>query len=810
MTLRALLIGLLLGLLVSSFTFFNDAIIQQSWFISNHLPISVFGVIVLLLLGLNPVLGAMGRNLSLTVPEVAIIAAIGLAACGWPSFSFYWGFVPNTATPIHWARTSASWQANHVMSYVPGASAELGRGHVRDWTPIVDAVLAAEGDDGHAIPAQIWRQLGPREREALRSFRQRRSTDGRDVDAIRLIFNGLIREAALTPPADALHRAPTADDDGSHAAAPRLAFHPLDRARSNRRLLVSAFSRQVLPMPEGEGVIVAGRPGTDAVVDMVVQGRDSRDRSMFAVVPWSTWWPTLRLWGSLALLLGAGSFCLALIVHPQWSRRELLAYPLAQFVAELSRHDGRGVLPDVARCHLFWMGLLTAAGIHLVNGLNAWFPDAPAIPLHLGLGPLGELFPTASRVTQFGSLLNPYLYLSVIAFAFFLNTTISFSVGIATFAFVAFAATMIAGGVAVENDYFGPSPINLVRFGSYVGMALMIAYVGRRYYTQLTGRVLGLGQPSEVVPTYAVWAGRALLLCAALAVVVLCQAGLDWVLASMFVVLVLLTFLILSRIVAETGLFFVQTWWMPVAVLTGAFGIEAIGPTSYIVLALASTIIVGDPRTALMPYLTNGLQIVERSGTRIRGHTSWPLLAMIVIGFFVAGLMTMGLLHDNGISVLDSWSARHLPKLPFDTLATHLGNMHAHETLVAATAGDGMTGLDSLTLAPAACLWILTGAVLVMLTALGRLRLPWWPIHPVLFLVWGTMPASRLAVSFIIGWSIKLAVTKIAGSRGYRRVVPLMVGVIAGEVLVALGWIGVGTAYFAHTGMSPPIYRIYP
>jgi hypothetical protein len=53
-----------------------------------------------------------------------------------------------------------------------------------------------------------------------------------------------------------------------------------------------------------------------------------------------------------------------------------------------------------------------------------------------------------------------------------------------------------------------------------------------------------------------------------------------------------------------------------------------------------------------------------------------------------------------------------------------------------------------------------------------------------------------LAPSILLGWLIRSSVIQLAGSRGYRALRPLMTGIIAGELLSGIGWIGVGAAYF--------------
>lgn len=89
-------------------------------------------------------------------------------------------------------------------------------------------------------------------------------------------------------------------------------------------------------------------------------------------------------------------------------------------------------------------------------------------------------------------------------------------------------------------------------------------------------------------------------------------------------------------------------------------------------------------------------------------------------------------------------------------------------------------------------------------TSLARLRLAWWPIHPVIFVVLGSWGIARIGVSFLLGWAITSAVVRLGGAQAHRALIPLMAGVIAGELLMALAWMVVGWAHFLHTGQPPP------
>ncbi|MEX0655241.1 MAG: DUF6785 family protein [Phycisphaeraceae bacterium] len=903
MTIRAVILGLLLGLGVSTATYFNDFIIRQTYLIGNHLPITVFGVAVILLLVLNPLLRAIGANLPLRGGEIALITAIGLAACGWPSSNFYRSFATIATMPSHWLRSEASWRAAQVMSYVPGGSADVAAGHVPNWPGLIRTLeraeeAAADADSPDAL-AEVGALLSEQTRFRLRELERNGRFTPSDVNQAlsalnsdliepttievepsrvlhaRLSERGLLPDAAARPlarvaalqerietlrarrgelrgppsgaggdveddaealplddlplPADTdaeLVAGADTSADGDEAAdaaatARRAAVSAIERElvslvgearhteqRVNRTALVSLLEGLVRPMPAGGGVLVAGGRADPVAVDALLEGRD--DVGVMDV-PWALWWPVIWLWGGLALLTGVAALCLALVVHPQWSRRELLAYPIARFVEEIGERKAGAWLPAMASNQVFWYGFVALLVFHLINGLYAWMGDPwPQIPRSFDFEAVTELFPNASRVWGSYAYFYPTLFPSVVAFTFFLTTSVSFSLGISQAMYMALGSALLLYGMPIENDYIGGEQANLMRFGAYFGIALMIAYTGRRYYTNVIGSAAGLSRKADT-PGYAVWAARGLVLALVLGVVWLQQAGLDWVLACVFLALVMLTFLVMARIVAETGAFFLQAYWLPVGIITALFGIEAIGPTGYILLAVASVMIVGDPREALMPFLTNGLQMTERAGKQSpRGVAPW-LAVMIIAGFLVAGVVTLTLQYHHGVAGTDGWMRQTLPSMPFGEMTNQISELGARGVLAEATDRSGLDRLLAIRPEAGALTWTLVGLALVIGAASARLRLPWWPLHPVAFLVWGTYPLAQFTASFLIGWMIKASVVQLGGARGYHSLKPFMVGVIAGELVAGLIWMGVGVVYFYLTdGQTPTRYAIFP
>ncbi|MBT4816465.1 MAG: hypothetical protein HON70_12230, partial [Lentisphaerae bacterium] len=87
--------------------------------------------------------------------------------------------------------------------------------------------------------------------------------------------------------------------------------------------------------------------------------------------------------------------------------------------------------------------------------------------------------------------------------------------------------------------------------------------------------------------------------------------------------------------------------------------------------------------------------------------------------------------------------------------------------------------------------------------AVGRLRFAKWPFHPVMFVFLGGSQALTLSASFGLGWIIKSLVSKYGGEKSYAAVKPLMIGIIAGDMLAKFVPMVAGTVYYFVTGDPP-------
>jgi hypothetical protein len=259
-------------------------------------------------------------------------------------------------------------------------------------------------------------------------------------------------------------------------------------------------------------------------------------------------------------------------------------------------------------------------------------------------------------------------------------------------------------------------------------------------------------------------------------------------------------------VVAETGLFFIQPWWLPLAFFAGFFGFEALGPTQFILLGMVSIVLAGDPRETLMPFVVNGLKIAEENKVS-RGRAGAGAMVAVTLALAVAIPSVLWMQYQFGKNK-DGWAPGAVTT-PFKEVTKNMQQAAATGSLedILDNAEAGKLGTPELKYD---FVWFAgAGLVLVLACSFMRLRFTWWPIHPVIFLVGLSYPLWNMHFSFLLGWLIKSAVTRVGGVQAYRAGRPLMLGVIAGDLLGGLAFNGAGI-WVALTGGEAMKYAIFP
>jgi len=565
--------------------------------------------------------------------------------------------------------------------------------------------------------------------------------------------------------------------------------------------------------------------------DSFLGGSGSADQPIgIADVPWHYWQEALVTWIPMVVLLAIAVICLGLIVHRQWTTAERLRYPIADVASSLIGQDPDRMWSPLFRRGVFWTGLSLVLFIRVINGIAVYFPeDWIQIPLSFEFYAVIGKFPSVRAADMWWwAWLRPTIYPTIIAIAFMLASDVSLSLGLAPIIFAMLSVVCLKSfDVNIgTDDYMLGGPSAFQRFGSYLAMLLMVIYTGRRYYSDVLLGAFGLRRGPDV-PDYALWACRFLMVALAGLVLLMTATGLDWPFAILCVFLIILIQLGLSRINCESGMFLNLPRWQPLGIIVGLFGAAAVGPKAILLIGIVSVVFTIAPWESLMPFFMNGLRVC--SNYRVRpARAGVGAAGVYVLGLIIAVPVVLWALHNFGVNrEPQQWSTDELPTYFYRSTNTEVDALKHEAELVESverttnqrlwegTKDLGQRTWRTLTFWDSKpddfVLWAGLGIGVFLLVSMLRLRLPWWPLHPVLFMVWGTRQMSEIAASFFLGWLIKTAVTNLGGSQTYQRTKSLMFGIIAGDLLGGVIFMIIGLLYYLVTNKAPnEPYMIFP
>lgn len=558
-------------------------------------------------------------------------------------------------------------------------------------------------------------------------------------------------------------------------------------------------------VPEGMLVDVSRDEGT--VLDGYTRGlKEASDKLKFSEVPWKAWRSPLLFWIPIILSLWIALVCLAVVVHRQWSDHEHLPYPIVTFTKSLLPEEN-GRSSPVFGNNLFWLGLVAVLGIHLYNYLNLWFPKVlfGQIPLGVDFSSLTELSDTFMKGGGQQLLEKFTMYFTVIAVAYFLPKEVSLSLGIGPFIWVFIAGIFTTYGVGV-GGWQGAWPFGLqmnamMIMGAYFGMLLVLLFTGRQYYSAVFRRAFGFSSKEGVEPA-AVWGARFFMLAMGFfTVYAALLMGLDWPIALLFGLGCVAVYLVMGRLLAETGLFFIVVTGTPATLLWAGFGARALGPGTLFLMFMLCLILFYDTREALMPYVVNGLKLADDCRVKT-GRTAFFAVIALMVGLGVGIPTTLYFQYERGVDV-SLWKVEQA-KRPFNETISIMQRLDAQGQLGEAGQVTGLARFKEMAPHRNGLIAFVTAAGLVLVFSALRLRFTKWPLHPVMFLVWSTYAGDSFAQSFLVGWFVKVGITRFGGGSIYQKCKPLMFGLIAGEMLGGMLPMIVSFIYFVATGGTIP------
>ena len=577
--------------------------------------------------------------------------------------------------------------------------------------------------------------------------------------------------------------------------------------------LLEMIDPALFPSP-GPGGLAAAPGSADAVAyQRVYQGffsglAQGRHWVDLWDLPLSAWVKPLLRWAPLVALLSVASIAMQFVVYRQWAHHEQLSYPVAQVLGGFcSRTDGRPGVPDLFRSRLFWWGFVPVFLYYLLDFAGMKYPAS--------MPRMGEVFPSLRswwlpfvdkvpairHSPKAWNLCGQDFFFTILGVAYFVSSEIGLTMGLSTGILVFFGYLYYtASGTPLSDDQ-----VNSCSAGAYVGYAAILLYTGRVYFRAVFRRAFGRRDPSlAIVDDSAVLGARVLVLALAAEIAVLHWMGLEWVLAALFAVMTQMVFLIFTRIVCETGIPFLGTDWSEWRELISLAGPATVGPKGIVMGSWLHSILLVDPRECLMPYVATSVRIADANRLRLR-RVFHLLVGAVLISLLVAFLASMYTQYNLGaMGTSDNFAPHGAVQGPFNQAARLVREMKDVGEYEAASSGTFLSRLPLWHSDPQTTPFFLGGVLVVALFSMLRFKFGRFPLHPVVFMVWGSYACSVSWSSFLAGWFVKTLVVRFGGVRSYQAFKPLFVGIIAGEMVFLGLHVLYNLAYLLIYGTAPP------
>lgn len=533
------------------------------------------------------------------------------------------------------------------------------------------------------------------------------------------------------------------------------------------------------PVARGNDPIVTGFVGR-------IPGLPDSFLARWSMIPWPAWLTPALTWGLFLMALFGAVLCLTLIFRRQWTDNERLPFPLATIYLSLieSPSPGKG-LNSMLRSRGFWIAFGAVFCMHGINALHQYSQYWPEIPLSYNLG---GVFSEPPWKYVKGDFKAASVYFTIIGIVLFMQSKVAFSVW---FTYVATQVVRMIMGTQQAELTGGMQTDQM--FGALVPFGIAILWVGRHHLAMVTRQMFRAprqGEPRGRYLPYSI-AGWGLILCLSGLVLWLLMAGASLIGAIVLVLMLMLVYLVLAKVVAETGLVYVLLWvplsrpWVYAlndlpAALTARTTMR-----SYFFHSFLFGMFTHDLRESLIGYSTQAIRVADTAA--YENESNWRkavpfVLCMVLalaVAYVVSGASLLYVEYTNAstldrqqLAPINDWGTTLMPRWivlddAYNYMPPRKGPSESHNRLAHFALGAGLVSAMSFL----------------------RLRYQAWPLHPVGFLLVYSWGIDRIWFSVLLGWIAKVLIVRFGGSQLLRASRGFFLGLIFGEAAAAGFWL---------------------
>jgi hypothetical protein len=259
--------------------------------------------------------------------------------------------------------------------------------------------------------------------------------------------------------------------------------------------------------------------------------------------------------------------------------------------------------------------------------------------------------------------------------------------------------------------------------------------------------------------------------------------GAQWWVALGTVAMSLAILLVLTRLIAEAGLIFVQTTLMPYELISGIVPPGWLTGASLNVMNMQRVAVMNDLRECLMPYVMNGVDAAARVRMHL-GKVLGVLALAAVVGLGVSAYSRISTGYKYGAVNMDADSAVWSPPQYLGAVANYQKSPPDFDYL---TPGNRRV-------LPVNVAHVLAGGLLAGVMLALRARFLWWPLHPFGLVVCTSWAIDGIWLMIFLGWLAKWSIMTFGGAPVYRKLLPFFLGMVLGESMVLAFWCVLGLA----------------